>query len=66
MYLIGLHTIAKGSIHTLMACDRPQAFEGRRDNGREPVASVAFNAEVLARQAGGNNGLEFLRSHDLG
>jgi hypothetical protein len=48
------HSIAQGGVDPLVAAHARQALELGRDDGGEEVPAVAFDVQVLARQAGGN------------
>ena len=46
-----------------MSLNQALAFKAARDNRRVPVLAVARELDVLARQAAGNDGLEFFTGH---
>ena len=48
MHLVGVHFRAQRGVHALVALDGALALELGRDNGRVPVAAVAFERDVFA------------------
>ncbi len=63
MHLVRVHFRTEGGVDPLMPPDRALAFEFRRDDGGVPMAAIAFQRDVFARQPGGNDGFEFFGSH---
>ena len=53
------HSIAQCCVHLLVAAHAWQAFKSGRDDGGEEVPAIAFNLDVLARQAGGDEVADF-------
>jgi hypothetical protein len=61
--LIGLHFLAQGGVHLLVALDQAQALELLRDDRGIPMAAIALYAQVLARQLAGDDGFELISCH---
>jgi hypothetical protein len=63
MDLVGVHFDTQRGIDPLMALDGALALEfGRHDQGR-PVTAISIDFEVLAGQAGGNQGAQLFGGH---
>ena len=65
MHRLGLHLAVQRGIHQLVARDGALALELRRDDDGKPVAAVALDLHVLARQAGGNQRLNLFSIHGI-
>ena len=65
MYLIGLDAATQGRVNFLMALNQTLAFKTAGDNGGIPVRAITRDCKVLARQAGGDEGLEFFAGHSF-
>ena len=63
MHLVGLDALTQGGIHQLVPLDQPFAFKNRRHDHRRPVAAIARNFDVVARQPLCNENLELVSSH---
>ena len=60
MHLVGMHFRTQGRVDPLMALNRALALEFGRDDGGVPVAAIALERDVLAREMGLDQGLEFV------
>ena len=63
MNFIGLDAATKRRIDLLMSLNQALAFKAAGNNRGIPVLAVARQLDVLARQAVGDDGLEFFTSH---
>ena len=63
MHFIGLDTSAQCGIDLLMPLNQALAFKAAGHNSGIPMLAVARQLDVLARQAAGDNGLEFFAGH---
>ncbi|MNT93513.1 hypothetical protein D3C72_2350090 [compost metagenome] len=63
MHLVGVHFLAQRGVDQLVALDQALAFKRGRDDGGKPVAAIAFQRDMVAGQARGNDVLEFVSSH---
>ena len=63
MHFIGLDSSAQCGIDLLMPLNQALAFKAAGHNGGIPMLAVARQLDVLARQAAGDDGLEFFTSH---
>ena len=53
------HSIAQGCINLLVAAHARQAFEGSGHDGGKEVPAIAFDINVFAGQAGGDEVADF-------
>ena len=63
MDFIGLDAATKRRIDLLMSLNQALAFKAAGNNRGLPVLAVARQLDVLARQPGGDEGLEFFAGH---
>ena len=53
------HSIAQGFVNPLVAAHARQAFKRGRDDGGKEVPAIAFDINVFAGQAGGDEVADF-------
>ena len=60
---IGLHFLPQGRVHALVALNQSLAFKLRRHQGGVPMAAIALDVQMFARQARANQCLKLLCCH---
>lgn len=63
MHFVGVHACTQRSVDFLVALDWALALKSARHYGGIPVLAVTGQFDVLTGQAGGDDGLQFFRSH---